>query len=465
MHSLQETPMGRTREKARLKLWRGRAYIFWTDYSCSPPKLRRTSCKSRGAQGRENLAKLVDEFTVREKLHEAEAIKLDAAFAYDYLFSKAVSEYMVHIAERRETKESNPDSLDGLSNASVASISYTMGQLVNWLKECDNEELTTGKLDGATLGKFFAWLATRMTRHGNRAVRRSAATLNKHKRNVKACLRYLNSRRPKLFPDFDIFQSALRSQPQDLGPPTSFSARELSTFLNEAIAYERGPRVFEVERQKPGTEIVEKFRQRRSSFSTTPVSRVFLLLALTGWRKEEVLNMRWEHVHLETGQIHLWDAKRRRRKHKLIPLKGALEGDVAPTLLKLLKVWRKEAGNDPWVLPHGGAPEPVFPDHAWNEINGKAGQRRIGPQTLRQNFCAYAAAFGVPPAVAALWQGHSTSVAESYYRSQVFGAKRGNSMEELMGLKPHLLRLVADRKRASTRNGKRVVGLPSPVKK
>lgn len=438
--------MGRYRGRPRLKRWRGQPYIYWTDYSCNPPKLRRTSCHARDAHDRDEQSTLLNEFLVREKLHSAEAVKLGAAFDYEHPLLAAIKEYRSHVQERQKTKQQNPNALEGLSISSVASIEFTLDSIVDWLELSGKKSLTTGRLDGSTLGQFFTWLARGRTKHGNKSVVRSAATLNKHKRNVKACLKFLNNRRPKLFPDFEILRDALKAQTQDLGPPASFSAAELSNFLSEAIEYEKGPLEFSIERRKKGRKSIERFRQARSSFTATPVTRVFLLLALTGWRKEEVVQLRWEHVRFDTGQIQIWDPKRRGMKHKLVPLKGALEGDVAPTLLRLLQHWHKEAGNDPWVLPHRGLPNPVFPAHAWKEINQRIGQRRIGPQSLRQNFCSYAAALGVPPSIAALWQGHSASVAERYYRSQVQGVMRGRSIEEAMGLKPLMLQMFPAKK-------------------
>lgn len=438
--------MGRNRGRPRLKRWRGQPYIFWTDYSASPPQLRRTSCHAHKAYTREEQAALLNSFVVREKLHAAEAVKLGAAFDYDHSVLSAIDEYRRVVQERQRTKLQNPSALEGLSQASVKSILFTLGSLEEWLRQSGRSGLTTGKLDGTTLGQFFTWLARGSTRHGNKAVVRSAATLNKHKRNIKACLKFLNNRRPKLFPDFEILRDALRAQTQDLGPPASFSAAELTRFLSVALEYERGPMVYSVKRRKQGSTRVERFQQVRSSFSATPVSRVFLLLALTGWRKEEVIQLRWEHVRFDTGQIHIWDPKRRGMKHKLVPLAGAMEGDIAPTLLRLLKTWKAEAGDDPWVLPHRGLPAPLFPGYAWKQVNARTGLQRIGAQSLRQNFCSYAAALGVPPSIAALWQGHSASVAERYYRSQVQGAMRGRSMEEAMGLKTLMLQMLREKR-------------------
>jgi hypothetical protein len=244
--------MGRYRGRPRLKRWRGQPYIYWTDYSCNPPKLRRTSCHARDAHDRDEQSTLLNEFLVREKLHSAEAVKLGAAFDYEHPLLAAIKEYRSHVQERQKTKQQNPNALEGLSISSVASIEFTLDSMVDWLELSGKNSLTTGRLDGSTLGQFFTWLARGRTKHGNKSVVRSAATLNKHKRNVKACLKFLNNRRPKLFPDFEILRDALKAQAQDLGPPASFSAAELSNFLSEAIEYEKGPLEFSIERRKKG---------------------------------------------------------------------------------------------------------------------------------------------------------------------------------------------------------------------
>ncbi|HRK36311.1 MAG TPA: site-specific integrase [Candidatus Hydrogenedentes bacterium] len=183
----------------------------------------------------------------------------------------------------------------------------------------------------------------------------------------------------------------------------------------------------------------ERFEQTATAYAATPVSRLFLMLALTGARVGEILALKWDDVDLARGRLIIRAQKT--GMTRIVPLMGAPEGDIAPGLVALLRRWKLEAGAREYVLPHDDLPKPVFPKSGWQMTASEIKGERIGPQALRQNFTSYAASIGIPAAVSAMWQGHASDVAEKYYRAQVLDRNPGASLEAVMGLADFLPRI------------------------
>ncbi|MEZ5992265.1 MAG: site-specific integrase [Planctomycetota bacterium] len=423
--------MPREKSKARVLKWRGEFYLFYRDHATG--KQKRVLCANLDATNAEARAELVKEYRLKEKLDETEVVRRGGMLAYDTLLLDAIGTYLKDCEKRVEAREANPDARAGLSAKSGHMIKTTIDHFVEWLKSEGHKDLTTGALDGRLLGTYFQHVAQEKTRKGNKTVRRSAATQNLYRRNLKACLSYLDDIRPPLFPDFKPLKKALKPLRVEMDQPKAFSPDVLGKFFKAAIEWESPDVKLKVKRRKgTGSGKVEEFGQGPSKRPATPVSRLFLLLALTGCRVGEALALKWENVDLERGRMTIHAQKTGRTR--VLPLVGAPEGDVAPGLLKLLKAWREEAPKVLYVLPHNGTDQPIFSKSAWQMVNARAKLDRIGPQMLRQNFTSYAASLGVPSTVAALWQGHSAGVAERHYRAQVLERQQGKSIEEAMGL-------------------------------
>ncbi len=112
--------------------------------------------------------------------------------------------------------------------------------------------------------------------------------------------------------------------------------------------------------------------------------------------------------------------------------------------MRLLRLWRMQSGERDYVLPHGGRAKPGWPKSAWGRTQNTS-EIPIIPQGLRQNFCEIAASMGVPPAIAALWQGHGSDVAEDWYRDLSLDRLPGASdFEEAMGLDGILDRMIEE---------------------
>lgn len=423
--------MPREKAKARVVKWRGEFYLFYRDHATG--KQKRVLCASLDATNAEDRAELVKEYRLTEKLDETEVVRRGGRLAYDTPLVDAIKTYLKDCDKRVESREKNPDARAGLSAKSGHMIKTTIDHFLAWLEREGHAAVTTGALDGRLLSTYFQDVAQEKTKQGKKSVRRSAATQNLYRRNLKACLSYLDDMRPPLFPDFKPLKKALKPQRVELDQPKAFSPEFLGKFFKAAIEWESPDVKLKVKRRKgSGSGKLEEFGQGPSKRPATPVSRLFLLLTLTGCRVGEALALKWENVDLERGRLTIHAQKTGRTR--ILPLVAAPEGDVAPGLLELLKAWREEAPRAVYVLPHNGTGEPIFSKSAWQMVNARARLPRLGPQMLRQNFTSYAASLGIPSTVAALWQGHSAGVAERHYRAQVLERQQGKSIEEAMGL-------------------------------
>ncbi|MCB9895698.1 MAG: tyrosine-type recombinase/integrase [Planctomycetes bacterium] len=423
--------MGRAKKPARIRRWRGEWYLFYTDYSTG--RQVRVACSSLKAFNAEQRKDLEQEYRGKEVNERAEVLKRGGGLAYDRLLIDEIDDYLEATKKREKAREANPKARSGLSAKTSEVIHHVLGHFKSWLESKRTEELQTGHLDGPTLTEYVDDLASEPARLGNRkGIKRSPATVNAYIRTLKTCLAWINSRRPPRFPDYAYLANSLKPLREDATTPTAYSPEELQAFLEKALEREQPNKVVEVRRAKSSTGKSEKFQMRTVKNAVTPVSRLFVLLALTGCRVGEALSLKWTDVDLDRGRITIRAQKTGRTRW--LPLAGAPEGDVAPGLVKLLKQWREEDEAREFVLPHDGLDGPVFPKGAWKGVNDATTGPRITPQRLRQNFTSYAASLGIPAAVSALWQGHGTEVAEKHYRAQVLDRRPGTSFEHAMGL-------------------------------
>ena len=419
--------MARPASGARIVRWRGDFYLFYRDHAGG--KYKRVACTVLKAFNDAQRQELVKQYKTRELTAQAEVLNRGGLLAYDSRLMEEIAEYKTNVDERARAREDNPDSRAGLSLASERAITDGLTHFENWLKQANLDGITTGRLDRPTLDRYFDHLARRPGRRGKTRIKRSASTLNHHRRILKACLNWIASRRPLRFPDFEAVKPALRPVHGNRRQPVAFSPAQLKEFFDEAIALEDPSRKSAVKRIRKGKE--ERFEQRPHLRALTPPSRLFILLALTGCRLGEALGMKWDDVDLERGRITINAPKTGRTRW--LPLTGAPEGEIAPTLLEMLKEWKKEKPKRDHVLPHGDIEAPIFPKGSWAAVVDATGHA-ISPQKLRQNFTSYAASLGIPSSIAALWQGHAADVAERHYRAQVPDRVKAKSFEDAMGL-------------------------------
>ncbi len=420
--------MARSRKPARVVKWRGVWYLFYTDHSTN--RQMRLACTSLGATNADERRELLNEYRSKEVNDLAEVNKRGGGLAYDRPLITELDSYVEASLKRVSIRAANPEARSGLSAKTGKVIENVVDHFKKWLIRTGRERLTTGRLDGPTLREYRDDLAAEPARLGRKAVKRSAPTINQYLRTIKTCLVFLHSKRPPRFPDFENLRIALKPLREDRKSPVAYTPAELRAFLAEAEAREQPHKVVEVQRTKHDKP--EKFLMETVKTASTPVSRLFLVLALIGCRLGEALALRWQDVDLNRGRITIRAPKTGRTRW--IPLVGAPEGAIAPSLLDRLRRWREEDPKREYVLPHTGLDAPVFPKGAWKGTNRNAGIRAISPQHLRQNFTSYAGSLGIPATVAAMWQGHGADVAEKHYRAQVLDRNEGASFDVAMGL-------------------------------
>ena len=109
----------------------------------------------------------------------------------------------------------------------------------------------------------------------------------------------------------------------------------------------------------------------------------FRLLMLTGCRLSEIQKLRWEHVDLEAGELHLPDTKT-----------GGRAVPLAPSAVRLLESLPREEDN-PWVIA-GKKPGSHLTDlqHPWRRVRARADLEDVRIHDLRHSFASRALALG-----------------------------------------------------------------------
>ena len=120
------------------------------------------------------------------------------------------------------------------------------------------------------------------------------------------------------------------------------------------------------------------------------------LLMLTGCRRNEILTLRWEDVHLQTQELHLSDSKTGPRTVSLSP-------EAAQVLAQLPRL----PGN-PWVIPGakpGARLSSLF--EPWRRVRARAGLDDVRIHDLRHSYASRALALGESLPVIAKLLGHA----------------------------------------------------------
>ena len=116
--------------------------------------------------------------------------------------------------------------------------------------------------------------------------------------------------------------------------------------------------------------------EQEGSETASAIAAIHLLM-LTGCRLSEIQKLRWEHVDLEAGELHLPDSK---TGAKVVHI-----GDPAVTVL--LGIERQESNS--WVIA-GRKPESHLTDlqHPWRRIRARAGFDDVRIHDLRHSFAS-----------------------------------------------------------------------------
>ena len=115
-----------------------------------------------------------------------------------------------------------------------------------------------------------------------------------------------------------------------------------------------------------------------------PALAAITLLMLTGCRKSEILNLRWDDVDHTAGELRLRDAKTGPR---MVPL-------TTPAL-RVLDGIARSPGN-PWVFPgQNGASRPLNLTTNWERISTRSGLNDVRIHDLRHSYASRALGEGL----------------------------------------------------------------------
>lgn len=330
----------------RVKLWRGYHYLIYFD----PQTKRevRKSCWRLGAHDAAQRKVLLDLTKDQLKIKAAESTIAGGNLAYGTNLKDALKLYLDEVWARH--------SAGTLKHKSAQRLKETVGEFRDWVPDA----LKTGQLDGPMLSKFLRMIGED----------RSAGSVNVYKRNLKTALRWLATIRPRMFPDVDVFDAALKLSYVLPERPEAFTAKQLRAF-RLALPADQRP--------------------------------LFDVYALTGMRLAEI-----DTATLTDGMLTIVAGKTGRRR--VIPLR-----EIAPKLAK------RPLPTIPFHRP------------SWMAAQRRSGIVLL-PQLLRKNFVSYCAAFGIPASVAADWCGHSVLTSERHYRGQLLVRRKAATIEGAMGL-------------------------------
>jgi integrase len=158
----------------------------------------------------------------------------------------------------------------------------------------------------------------------------------------------------------------------------------------------------------------------------TPLATPVLVKALTGLRRGELLALRWQHIDLATGEVHVVESLERRRDGSLHFKPPKTEKSIRPVILPAsvlttLAVHRTQQLAHRALLGLTREPDLVFcqPDGTpWDPDSfssafayqiAKSGLPRISLQELRHSYSSMAQRAGTPLTTTSLSMGHSTT--------------------------------------------------------
>jgi integrase len=133
------------------------------------------------------------------------------------------------------------------------------------------------------------------------------------------------------------------------------------------------------------------------------------LLLLTGARRSEVLNLRWEEVDLERGLIVLGGVR-----HKSGNTQGKKAIPVSAPVAALI-AQRPRLGPYVFASPRNALKPAVGLPKAWRAVRARAGLLGVRPHDLRHSFASFGAAGGASLLLIGKALGHSQAATTARY--------------------------------------------------
>lgn len=222
----------------------------------------------------------------------------------------------------------------------------------------------------------------------------------------------------------EIKRSDLMKLHRKVGQESPYEANRLLAVLSVIFAYGRRANYLPEDHVNP-TRDIEKYKERArtrwlededefkilwqaiEADSNVYYRAFFKLLILTGMRKGELQNLKWEQIDLKTGVIRLTDTKSGYSETK----------QLSPPAIEILKEIPGQSDN-PFVFPSETKPGQALInlDKPWRRIKKRAKVEDLRIHDLRRTFVSLMANNNVSLEIASKAVGHrSTRVTEAVY--------------------------------------------------
>lgn len=182
---------------------------------------------------------------------------------------------------------------------------------------------------------------------------------------------------------------------------------------------------------------IELLSEVLSRHANQRFAHILRLLLLTGARRGEVLNARWEQLDLEAAVWTKPAATTKQRRLHRAPLSGAA--------VQLLKAIRAGVPADcPWVFPGDAAGKPVHEiKRFWDDVRIKAGLPGVRIHDLRHTFASLLVSGGMSLPMIGKLLGH-TQVQTTQRYAHLFDDPLRAGLDQVGDMLRPKLRIVAD---------------------
>ncbi|HEX7480289.1 MAG TPA: tyrosine-type recombinase/integrase [Polyangiales bacterium] len=374
---------------------------------------------------------------------DATTLELRADWAHDLSQKLSKRKHELTDGATRKTGAAFPEVVEGYFKAHVKhgrktlrGYRFVAAKLLAWAAENGvktADELTRPKLMGfkASLVNECKTVPVEQGKRGEkkRLVEkfRSNVTINNELRAAKTILSYLVKTDSFARLSFDDLHIALEKETVGKKAVKIFRQAELTKLLQDALDHDAA--TYEMTRLEK--EAGKKGKQGQT-LKHNPIAPFTAFVLLSGMRFSEAVNLTWEQVHLDLGEIHLADTDTKTHHARTVDLA------VSPALGELLTKLKEhnDAGS-------------VF---GMTEGEIRAGGKRIADkaywQTLRATCGTFLTCspsiFGASSAYRSAFQlGHSVQVAEKHYLGLVKNIpKEATTVEAAMGIEAVLAQIL-----------------------
>ncbi len=178
-------------------------------------------------------------------------------------------------------------------------------------------------------------------------------------------------------------------------------------------------------REPSGRERVLRGNERECLLAAAeePLKSFILAALCTGCRKDELLQLQWAEVDLDSDIIKILGENAKTGKSREIPIHPELKEILInlPSRFQGQFVFINPNTLKPLRQPKGGS---IYIRRAWKQATERAGIKDLQFHDLRHDFCTNAMRSGIHPKIVQEWMGHSKSIMTDRYTNFGFEETR-----------------------------------------